>query len=80
MITINIDKAKIISHEIRRQKRAEEFAPLDEIIMKQIPGTDFSIVEAQRQVIRDRYAEIQTTIDSMQNDEELLNFIKEKFQ
>jgi len=80
MITINIDKAKIISHEIRRQKRAEEFAPLDEVIMKQIPGTDFSIVEAQRQVIRDRYAEIQTTIDSMQNDEELLNFIKEKFQ
>ena len=28
MITINLDKAKTISHDIRRQKRAEEFAPL----------------------------------------------------
>ena len=38
MIVINIDKAKGIAHEIRRAKRAEEFAPYDEVIMKQIPA------------------------------------------
>lgn len=76
MITINIDKAKEISHNIRRQKRAEEFAPLDEVIMKQIPGTDFSAAESQRQVIRDRYSEIQTSIDAAQNVDELLDLVK----
>jgi hypothetical protein len=35
MIVINIEKAKGIAHEIRRAKRAEEFAPYDEVIMKQ---------------------------------------------
>ena len=38
MITVNINKAKAIAHDVRRAKRAEEFAPLDEIIAKQIPG------------------------------------------
>ncbi len=64
MIVINLDKAKGIAHEIRRAKRAEEFAPYDEIIMKQIPGNDAVEAEAARQVIRDRYAQIQLDIDS----------------
>jgi hypothetical protein len=76
MITINLDKAKTISHDIRRQKRAEEFQPLDEVIMKQIPGTDVQAVEAQRQLIRDRYAEIQINIDSAQDSDELLTVIQ----
>ncbi len=76
MITINIDKAKQISHDIRRQKRAEEFAPLDEVIMKRIPGTDEEAVEAQRQAIRERYAEIQNTIDSTEDPDGLLNIVK----
>ncbi len=71
MITINIDKAKAISHDIRRVKRANEFAPLDEVIMKQIPGTDVQAVEAQRQVIRDKYAEIQNNIDASTTIDEL---------
>ena len=75
MITINIDRAKTISHEIRRQKRAEEFQPLDEVIMKQIPGTDAAAVEAERQLIRDKYATIQTTIDAAQSSDELLNLV-----
>ncbi len=29
MITINIDKAKAIAHDKRRQARSAEFAPLD---------------------------------------------------
>lgn len=64
MITINIDKAKTIGHEMRRAARAEEFKPLDEIVMKQIPGTDVQAVEAERQAIRDKYAEIQTQIEA----------------
>lgn len=39
MITVNIDKAKEIGHSIRREKRAEEFKPLDEAISKQIPNS-----------------------------------------
>jgi hypothetical protein len=31
MITINIDKAKTIAHDKRREARAEEFKPHDEI-------------------------------------------------
>lgn len=64
MIKINIEKAKNIAHEIRRAKRAEEFAPYDEVIMKQIPGNDSQVAEAARQSIREKYQEIQIEIDS----------------
>jgi hypothetical protein len=64
MIKINLEKAKAIGHEIRRKKRAEEFAPLDEKIAKQIPGMSFQDVEAQRQIIRDKYSEIQEQINA----------------
>lgn len=70
-ITINMGKAKTIGHEMRRAKRAEEFAPLDEGIMKQIPGTDTTTVEAGRQAIRDKYAVIQTQIDTAKTPEEI---------
>lgn len=75
MITINLDKAKTISHTKRREKRAEEFEPLDNIIMKQIPGTDIVAVEAQRQEIRDKYAQIQINIDTATDPEQLKNII-----
>ena len=64
MIVVNNDKAKTIAHDIRRTKRAEEFAPYDEVIMKQIPGNDAVEAEAARQAIRDKYAQIQLDIDS----------------
>jgi len=35
MITINIYKAKVISHDKRRLARTEEFKPYDEVIMNQ---------------------------------------------
>lgn len=69
MITINLNKAKTIGHDIRRQQRSEEFAPLDEVIVKQIPGTDVAAVEAERQAIRDKYAVIQTKIDAAKTPE-----------
>ena len=64
MITINIDKAKAIAHDKRREARAEEFKPYDEIIMKRIPGNDDVAAEAARVAIRTKYTEMQTAIDS----------------
>ena len=61
MIVINIDKAKTIGHEMRRAARAEEFKPLD--IKATIPS-EAAAAEAARQVIRDKYAVIQTDIDN----------------
>jgi hypothetical protein len=68
MITINIDKAKNIAHDIRRAKRAEEFAPLD--IQATIPS-QASAAESARQVIRDKYAAMQTQINSASTPEEI---------
>lgn len=64
MIKINLNKARDITHTIRREARAEEFKPHDEIIAKQIPGADAQAAEAARQAIRDKYAAIQADIDS----------------
>jgi len=75
MIVINIDKAKVIAHDIRRAKRAEEFAPYDEVIMKQIPGNDAVEAEAARQAIRDKYATIQINIDNATNADALKTIV-----
>jgi hypothetical protein len=64
MITVNLTKAKTIAHDVRRAKRAEEFAPLDEVIMKQIPGADATTAESSRADVRTKYATVQTNIDS----------------
>lgn len=71
MITINIDKAKVIGHDMRRAARAEEFKPLDEVLAKQIPSTNVVAVEAQRQEVRDKYAAIQIEIDAAQTPDEI---------
>ena len=71
MITINLNKAKDIAHDIRRTKREEEFAPLDAIIMKQIPGNDATEAEAARQAIRDKYAAMQVAINAATTPEEI---------
>ena len=64
MITININKAKTIAHDKRREARSAEFAPHDEVIMKQIPGADATAAEAARAAIRTKYATMQTAINS----------------
>ena len=71
MIKINLNKAKEIAHEKRRAARAEEFKPYDEVIMKQIPGNDYTQAEAARQAIRDKYAALQAQMDAAQTPEEL---------
>jgi hypothetical protein len=61
MITVNLNKAKTIVHDIRRAKRTLEFAPLD--IKATIPS-EAAAAEAARQAVRDKYAAIQIDIDS----------------
>jgi hypothetical protein len=68
MITVNLDKAKTIVHDIRRAKRTSEFAPLD--IKATIPSEAVA-AEAARQAIRDKYAAIQTNIDAAPGIDEL---------
>ena len=63
-VAVDLGKAKDIGHDIRRQQRSEEFQPFDEIIAKQIPGTDGYAAEAARQAIRDKYAEVQDAINA----------------
>lgn len=70
MITINIDKAKAIGHDMRRAARAEEFKPYDDAIAKQIPG-QMEGAEAARQAIREKYAEMQDNIDAATTPEEI---------
>ena len=70
MIAINIDKAKTIAHDRRRQARSEEFKPFDDAIAKQIPN-QMEGAEAQRQLIRDKYAAMQTAIDAASTVDEI---------
>jgi hypothetical protein len=68
MIRVNLDKAKKIGHEIRREERAKEFAPLD--IKATIPS-EAAAAEAARQAIREKYAVIQSGIDAAQTPDEI---------
>jgi len=78
MITINMTKAKEIAHEKRRAARSAEFAPHDEVIMKQIPGNDYTQAEAARQAIREKYATMQAQMDAAQTPEELKNLLPQE--
>jgi hypothetical protein len=70
MITININKAKTIAHDKRREARTEEFKPYDDAIAKQIPN-EIDGAEAARAVIRAKYATMQTEIDAASTVEEI---------
>lgn len=70
MISVNLNKAKEIGHALRRAARDKEFQPLDDAIAKQIPG-QIEGAEAQRQVIRDKYAAIQVQIDAATTTDEI---------
>jgi hypothetical protein len=77
MITINLDKAKVVAHKMRRAAREKEFAPLDAVLMKQIPGTNTSEIEAARQAVRDKYATVQVQMEQAQTVDELKALIPE---
>jgi hypothetical protein len=70
-IIINLDKAKDIGRNIRRQQRAAEFAPLDQVIAARIPGTTIKEVEVKRQEIRNKYAQMQSAINAADTPEQI---------
>jgi hypothetical protein len=72
VIVINLDKAKNIAHDKRRAARSSEFAPLD--IKATIPS-EVASAEAARQVIREKYATMQTQINSVQTIVELKSLL-----
>lgn len=77
MIIINLDKAKEITHDKRREARASEFKPLDEAITINIVNPDkVAEIEAERQTIRDKYAEIQININACITTDELKAIIE----
>lgn len=63
-IVVDLVAAKEIAHARRRRAREREMAPHDDVIAKQIPGKDAAAAEAERQVIRDKYAAMQAAIDA----------------
>jgi hypothetical protein len=67
----DLDKCKALGHDLRRQQRAEEFKPYDEVIAKQIPGADTVAAEEARQQIRDKYALIQDVIEGASTPDEI---------
>jgi hypothetical protein len=75
MIKINLEKAKDISHNLRREARTAEFEPYDNVIAKQIPG-ETKKAEIERKKIREKYAAYQTQIDEAQTAEELAEIVK----
>lgn len=74
MISINLNKAKEITHKLRREARAKEFEPFDNAISKQIPG-EVNGAEEQRQAIREKYVEIQNTVDAAETVDELKKIV-----
>lgn len=73
MIQVDIIKARRLGHDLRRKQRSEAFAPLDELIAKQIPGRALADVEAERQKIRDRDAAVQELIEAAATPGEILH-------
>jgi hypothetical protein len=75
IIRINLEKYKEIAHDIRREARAAEFAPLD--IKATIPS-EAAAAEAARQTIRDKYAAMQAQMNAATTAEELKKLIPKK--
>lgn len=71
IVKVSIEKYRAIAHDIRRAAREKEFAQLDDIIAKQIPGKDAAEAEAARQVVRDKCAVMQEKIDQAKTPEEI---------
>ena len=66
-VTEDLTKSKALAHVQRREKRAAEFKPHDEVISLQVPGSNTSGAETARAGIRTKYATMQTNIDNATN-------------
>lgn len=68
VVSVNLNKAKTIAHDKRREARSAEFVPLD--IKATIPS-EATAAETARQVIRDKYAAMQAAINSATTPDEI---------
>jgi hypothetical protein len=68
MITVDMNKAKVIAHDARRVSRNAAFAPLD--IKATIPA-EATAAEEARVVIREDDAALQVSMDAASNADEL---------
>jgi hypothetical protein len=75
MITINMDKAKVVAHDIRRCARAAEFAPLD---LKATIPYEAAAAEAARQAVRNKYTAVQASVEAALSVEELKTALRIK--
>lgn len=73
-IEVDLDKAKELTHQVRRQARALELKQYD--IEATVPSLSEQ-AEANRQIIRDKYATIQDSIDNAEDVESLEAVLKE---
>ena len=69
-IEFDLDRAKVIAHDIRR-RRADELAPHDRVISLRIPGASADQAEAARAAIRARYVIIESAIDAATTTDEI---------
>jgi hypothetical protein len=76
-IDIEIQQARLVAHGIRRKMREAEMSPLDQqIIIKINDPADVASTEARRQVLRDKYAIMQVSIDGAQTADELIGALQ----
>lgn len=78
IITVNMVKAREIGHGLRRAQRHELLAPLDAQINYVVADSaKVADIEAQRQIIRDANAAMQTSIDAATTPEEIKSALGE---
>lgn len=73
-IVVNHTKSKESAHNVRRAIRDRLFDPFDKIIAKQIP-TEIEAAELQRESIRIKDAEVQTSIDNSASVDEISSIL-----
>lgn len=74
MITINTEKAKAVAHDMRRAARSSEFAPLD---LKATIPSEAVAAEAARQAVRNKYTEVQASINAAADVAELKQIVEQ---
>ena len=72
-VGVDISKAKEHCHAKRREARSTEFAPLD--IKATIPS-EAAQAESDRQKVREKYADIQSKIETASTAEELKSIVE----
>lgn len=63
-LAVSLARAKEVSHSYRRRARDIEMAPLDDIVAKNVPGSNPQQAENARVALRGKYEALQAQIDA----------------